>query len=161
MEATGIRPLEKQDLSACAGVIRESFRTVAEAYGLDERNCPGHPAFIGEERLLSMVEKGARFFGIYTDGRLIGCVAVEVRGNIAFIEKLAVLPGFRHRGFGRRLIEAAIRYAGEKGCLRASVGIMDENRRLKNWYIGLGFHVTELKEYVHLPFTVCMMERRL
>jgi ribosomal protein S18 acetylase RimI-like enzyme len=154
-----IRELGAGDLTACARVIRLSFATVAEAFGLTPQNCPNHPAFIRKERLIAMREAGARFFGLYAADTLAGCVAARVKGAIAYIEKLAVLPQYRHMGYGNALMDAALGYAKEQGCGKASIGIIDENTVLKDWYKSMGFTVVEIKEFAHLPFTVCIMTK--
>ena len=141
-EQVRVEAIGDDALPDCVPVIGESFATVAEEFGLTEANCPTNPAFIREERLA-------------------GCVAVEAKGDVAYIEKLAVLPAYRHRGLGKRLVDAAMEYAGVMGCGTVSIGIIDENRVLKEWYRGMGFEVTEIKRFDHLPFRVCMMERKI
>lgn len=148
-------------LHACAGLIREAFADVAGEYGLSASNCPSHPAFIKTEKLIAMQADGAVFLGLSLMDRLVGLAAVTVKGRQCRIEKLCILPEYRHRGFGGMLMEAAQDSARERGCRKASIGIIDENRVLKDWYAGMGFRVTETKKFGHLPFTVCMMEKAL
>jgi ribosomal protein S18 acetylase RimI-like enzyme len=77
------------------------------------------------------------------------------------MDKLAVLPEYRHKGYGRRLVEFVLddvkRHKGE----RVALGIINESTVLKNWYIGNGFAETGTKKFEHLPFTVCFMEKSL
>ena len=149
------------DTGYIADVIRASFATVARRFDLTPSNCPAHPAFLETDKLAQMQQKGAQFLGLTTEGRLAGLVAVKIRDQMCHIEKLAVLPECRHRGFGKTLMEAAEDYARERGCEKASIGIIDENKILKDWYIGMGFGVAEIKEFAHLPFRVCFMDKLL
>jgi len=149
------------DLRECAGLIRACFAGVAGQFGLTPSNCPSHPAFLKTDKLVKMRAEGARFLGLTVDDRLAGLVSVRLRERLCYIEKLCVLPEHRHRGFGKRLMEAAEDYAREHGCQRASIGIIDENKVLKDWYVDMGFRVTDSKRYGRLPFTVCMMEKTL
>lgn len=42
-----------------------------------------------------------------------------------------------------------------------SVALMDNNILLKNWYKAYGFRETGKKEFDHLPFKVCFMEKSI
>jgi hypothetical protein len=44
---------------------------------------------------------------------------------------------------------------------KASIGIINENVRLKKWYIKHGFCEKALQRFDHLPFTVCFLEKEL
>jgi hypothetical protein len=44
---------------------------------------------------------------------------------------------------------------------KVSVGIIDENLVLKNWYRDYGFVQTDIRRFEHLPFVVCFMEKEL
>jgi hypothetical protein len=50
-------------------------------------------------------------------------------------------------------------YVGNNGGKKVSIGIINENRRLKDWYISCGFAETGTRKFEHLPFEVCFMER--
>ena len=50
-------------------------------------------------------------------------------------------------------------YVKAQGAKKVSIGIVDENSVLKNWYKLYGFIETGLKQYEHLPFAVCFMEK--
>ena len=41
------------------------------------------------------------------------------------------------------------------------IGIIDENKILKQWYSDYGFIVKGTKVFSHLPFTVCFMELKV
>jgi len=144
----------------CVRVIRDSFMTVAMTFSLTKENAPTNAAFIELDALTALQQKGAQMYGGYCDGRPIGFVAVrKARDDLYYMEKLAVLPAFRHKGYGRQLIDAAVRAVKEAGGRRISIGIINENTVLKEWYKSNGFTETEIKEFPHLPFSVCYMER--
>jgi ribosomal protein S18 acetylase RimI-like enzyme len=153
-----------KDLDACAEVLRLSFKTVADELGLTPQNAPTNPAFMTLERLQSGIEKGAVFFGAFLDSGMKGCVAVEPSRedpNACYVERLAVLPGHRHKGLGKALMAHAEGFVRSAGRHIASIGIVDENTRLKKWYLSLGFREIRKRKYEHLPFTVCFMEIEL
>jgi hypothetical protein len=45
--------------------------------------------------------------------------------------------------------------------VKVSIGIINENTILKKWYADYGFIETAIKEYSHLPFNVCLMEKSI
>lgn len=149
------------DLERCARVIRGAFATVAEDMRLTRETAPTHPSFIRLDKVRSSFLSGAVYFGLRLRGRMIGCVAVEKAENCCYIERLSVLPGFRRRGYGLALVEHAIGHARKAGAARASVGIIDTQRTLKDWYVSMGFEVKESRVCDHLPFAVCIMEKEI
>ena len=122
-------------------------------------NCPGHTAFTTMEKLLDLYEKAA-CFGLYVDGAQAGFVAAEKIGDgeLFYLDKLAVLPGQRHKGYGAQLVQYVIEYAGRQGGKRISLGMIDSLTILKEWYKSLGFKETGTKKFEHLPFLVCFMD---
>jgi ribosomal protein S18 acetylase RimI-like enzyme len=158
-----IEPLElPRDREAAADIIRRSFRTVADDLGLTEDNAPTNPAFFRDAQLDTMAQKGISMLILTDDDGPAGFAALERAGEeLYYLEKLAVLPEKRHRGLGRKLVEYCFRLVARKGGGRISIGIINENRVLKDWYGTLGFRETGLKDFPRLPFTVCFMEKRI
>jgi ribosomal protein S18 acetylase RimI-like enzyme len=88
-------------LENCARIIRESFFTVAGELGLTPENAPTNPAFITTEKLQEAYEKGIIMFGLFLGEEQAGFFALEAAGEgVYYLERLAVLPGYRHRGWG-------------------------------------------------------------
>lgn len=141
-------------------VIRNSFRTVAEEFGLTVENCPTHPSSVTIQQIKELKATGLRLFGLFAGADQVGFVAIE-RGNenLYHMEKLAVLPEYRHKGSGTELVRFVLDYVSKESGNKLSIGIIDEHKILKDWYKKLGFVVTSTKIFPHLPFTVCFMER--
>lgn len=55
------------------------------------------------------------------------------------IHDFAVLPGYRKRGIGRRLLAAVAEKAGELGCCKLTLEVLDNNLRAKKIYEAAGF----------------------
>ena len=145
-----------------AEILRNGFRTVANDFGLTMANCPSNPAFITDEQLREQVENRLLVLGAYADEQLVGVVAYKSSSEHKFyIEKLAVLPEYRHRRIGAKLLTSACERILREGGDSACIGIIDENSVLKQWYLRQGFVVTHVNRYPHLPFTVCLMEKPL
>ncbi|MDR3587609.1 MAG: GNAT family N-acetyltransferase [Desulfosporosinus sp.] len=140
-------------------VIKDSFITVAREFNLTEENCPSNPAFTDLESLKKMKDKGIGMFGLFEERNQIGFVAIEKADDVFYIERLSVSPGSRHKGYGKFLMDFVFNYVKAQGAKKVSIGIVEENSVLKNWYRLYGFIETGLKKYEHLPFTVCFMEK--
>jgi GNAT superfamily N-acetyltransferase len=109
-----------------------------------------------------MKRKGLKLFGIFTEGAQVGFVAVEKKkGKVFNLEKLAVLPDHRHKGYGSELCAFVDDFVKNAKGKTISIGIINEHTVLKQWYISKGFHETALTKFAHLPFTVCFMEKPL
>ncbi len=50
-----------------------------------------------------------------SEGRLAGCVALEIYGSVALLRSLAVSPSRRGQGLGERLAGGALRLAADTG----------------------------------------------
>lgn len=157
-----IRRIDGTQLSQCLEVIHRGFMTVAEEFGLTPENCPTNGAFMPYSRLENDYNQGDLMFGCFEEGELVGFMQLSQKDAGRFeLEKLSVLPEFRHRGYGEALAETAKSEAARRGGERLTIGIIEKNTRLKLWYEKLGFVSTGTREFAHLPFTVGFMELRL
>jgi ribosomal protein S18 acetylase RimI-like enzyme len=153
-----------KDIECCAEVIREAFKTVADEFGLTKSSAPTNPAFITFDRLKQSIAQGTKLFALLKAEQVIGCIGVEQSQkdeHVFFIERLAVLPKARHRGYGTELLNFACSYIKHLHGKTVSIGIIEENKILKKWYIKHGFKETSVKKYNHLPFTVCFLEKQV
>ncbi len=92
----------------------------------------------------------------------MGFVAVErADASLYYMELLAVLPEYRHSGYGTRLVAFVLDHVRHAGGQKLSIGIINEHKVLKDWYVMLGFAETSTSTFPHLPFAVCFMERAL
>jgi ribosomal protein S18 acetylase RimI-like enzyme len=142
-------------------VILRSFNTVAVELNLTSENAPTHSAFTTLERLQDLHKKAA-FFALHVDGSQVGFVAVEKgQGDVYYLDKLAVLPDHRHRGYGTKLVNYVFDYLRGNNGKTVALGMIDSMMGLKKWYKRLGFKETGTKKFEHLPFLVCFMEKEL
>ncbi|MFC2070056.1 GNAT family N-acetyltransferase [Chloroflexota bacterium] len=154
-----IREITDNELSNSAKVIRDSFKTVAIEFSLTKGNCPTHPSLTTVHQLRKLKEKGLLLFGLFLGNIQVGFVAIEKAENdLYYMEKLAVLPDYRHKGYGVELAKFVLGCIKNRGGKKLGIGIMNDHTVLKDWYKGLGFKETSTKRFPHLPFTVCFME---
>ena len=149
----------KDNLPECLEVIHRSFSTVADEFGLTKENCPKHTSFIPLSYLETQMKWGWLMFGLYTDKRIIGYMSLSKEAEKVYeLHNLAVLPEFRHLGFGTQLLDYAKETVKSLGGSKIKIGIIEESTVLKNWYIANGFEHTGSKKFDHLPFTSGYLE---
>ena len=154
-----IKEATLDDRKVLAILIRDSFRDVARRFSLTKDNCPKHPSNCASSWIESDISCGVQYYILYVDENPIGCVAIEKpSADVCYLERLSVLPEMRGKRLGIRLVQHALKCAALKGARKVSIGIIDEQTELKEWYTQLGFVVTEIKNFPHLPFTVCLMD---
>lgn len=162
MASPAIRAVRDDEIGACVSLLHDAFADVGAGFGLARDICPTNAAFIAAEVLELDRERGCLQFAAEDEGMLTGFVELVPRptGDLE-LRRLAVDPRERHVGLGRELVEFACRAAAELGASRITIGIIEENARLRRWYLAAGFTHTGTRRFPHLPFTVGYMERRI
>lgn len=147
---------EKYDL---LNVIQQSFLTVANEFNITIQNAPTNPAFLSIKRLEESINKNLEIFVYIEDDKIVGCVGIQPGKDDGeyYIERLGVLPDYRHRRIGYKLLEYSIQEIRKRNCEKIGIGIINENIELKKWYQKHGFQESGTKKFEHLPFTVCFM----
>jgi len=157
-----IREATLEDIGILAGVIRNSYQTVADVFNLTLENCPKHPSNCTEDWVSSDFSRGVSYIILESNGKIAGCAAVEkATSELCYLERLAVLPKHRHKGFGRSLVNHVFAKAVSLGIKKISIGIIARQTDLKTWYQTIGFIEGETKVFEHLPFDVTFMEYEL
>ena len=159
MSIHSIKPCE---LKTALRIIRNSFATVADEFHLTKENCPGHTTFITLEKLKTRYDSGDRMYMYTLDSVPVGVFSLKQLDYETWeLDHLAVLPEYRHCGIGKELLEFAEKTIQVQNGKLLKIGIMEENVKLKQWYMQNGFLSTGTKRFAHLPFTVGFMEKRI
>lgn len=154
-----IREITENDLNECLEVIHKSFETVAEQFGLTKENCPKHTSFIPLSFLETQMNWGWYMFALCLGDRIIGYMSLSKEEDKVFeLHNLAVLPEYRHNGYGRMLLDYAKKQVMALGGEKIKIGIIEESSVLKNWYNQNGFIHIGTKKFAHLPFTSGYLE---
>jgi ribosomal protein S18 acetylase RimI-like enzyme len=160
-----IKQITRQDdFVLLANLLNEAFVTVAKEFGLTKENNPTNGAFITSDELKVQLIESREFYAYEDNGKTVGFIAIEQPLNtsdIFYIEKLAVIPDYRHLGIGKRLMDFASNQIAELGGKRISIGLINSNIVLKNWYGKQGYVEYSVKTFEHLPFEVCLMEKNI
>ena len=157
-----IQVKNKEQLNICLEIIRSSFLTVAEEFGLTENNCPSHTAFMTIDKLQKQFDDCRPMFLFYQDDVPVGYFSLAKCGDEEWeLNNLAVLPEYRRLGIGKSLVNYAVTTVKNYGSNKISIGIIEENTLLKNWYLKLGFNHISTHKFEHLPFTVGFMKMEI
>jgi ribosomal protein S18 acetylase RimI-like enzyme len=151
-----IRDITRSDIPECVNVIRASFQTVADEFGFNAENAPRFTAFaMTEERLNWQLDNEHRkMFACCVNDKIIGYYSLLLQqNNECELNNLCVLPDYRHRGIGKKLLENAFEVAKSLNCVKMNIGIVEENTRLRKWYESFGFKHTGTKKFDFFPFT--------
>lgn len=159
-----IMEIGKDDIPDCVRVIQESFLTVAEEFGFTQENAPRFTGFaVNEERLIWQYEQDNRLMFKYcADNEIIGYYSLYLKSrDECELNNLCVVPEYRHRGIGEKLLKHAFEAAGELDFNKMLIGIVEENVRLRRWYESFGFEHTGTEKLDFFPFTCGYMEKKL
>jgi GNAT superfamily N-acetyltransferase len=157
-----IRVCTQKDIGVLVETIRRSFQDVALRFGLNQENAPRHPSNCTADWIQKDMERSVTYFTLENENIVMGCVALELANNdVVYLERLAVLPDHRRRGFGKKMVTHVLSEAKSLGAHRVNIGIIAEQIELKNWYKKIDFVEGEMKEFAHLPFNVTFMSYEL
>lgn len=159
-----IKEIRQENLAECVKVIRDSFATVAAEFGITEENAPRFTAFATDENRLNWHLNGEQrpMFGYVIDGKIVGYYSLLwLENKECELNNLSVLPAYRHDGIGAKLLEHAFEKAGEHGCTKMKIGIVEENQVLRRWYEKQGFVHVGTQKFEFFPFTCGYMEREI
>ena len=141
-DATGEEYLDS-DLDRAALV-----EDLSDSYDVPDRRCwiaLDNP----EDETAPLEETDAAFAGWINAGREPTEEYLDPAGRL-FIGNLYVAPGYRGTGLADELIERAMQYAREEGCVEFSLGVEATNERAKAYYEKLGFEPYRQKMAVSL-----------
>ena len=159
-----IREIRREEIPECVRVIRRSHQTVADEFGFTPENAPRYVAFATDEgRLIWQMDQERRLMFLdEEDGMICGYYSLLLREDgECELGSLSVLPEYRHRGIGTKLLEHAMDTARERHCGIMRLSIVEENTVLRRWYELNGAVHTGTEKFDFFPFTCGYMTIRL
>lgn len=144
-------------------VLNAAFLTVAQELNLTSENAPSFPAFLSDDVIARQLKSGLIMFGYYEKDSLAGCIGIRNtnENGVYAIERLGVLPEYRHKNIGKYLMDYAIEQIKERKGKMAMVEIVHENGLLRKWYLDMGFVELRVDSYKQLPFTVGVLMKQI
>jgi GNAT superfamily N-acetyltransferase len=129
MDPIVTRIAESADAENIALLVNSAFRP--ERFFTDgDRTNP--------EKVRALMQKG-KFLLNEEDGRLVGCVYVELRGERGYFGLLAVDPVLQRAGLGSRLVRAAEDLCRADGCVFMDLTIVNLRKELPGFYARRGY----------------------
>ncbi len=159
-----IREISRDDIAQCVNVIRKSFGTVADEFGFTEENAARFTAFATTEERLDwqMNSEHRPMYGYYENGKPVGYYSLLLQDNHECeLNNLCVLPEYRHKKLGHKLLENAFDNARKMNCWKMNIGIVEENQVLRRWYESYGFLHIRTEKFDFFPFTCGYMVKEL
>ena len=136
-----IKKILRSDLPECLDVIHRSYETIAVKFGLTEENCPDRGrASLPLEKLVRSYEEGEEMFAYVVNGQIVGFLGILFNDEgICKLNDIVVLPEYRHKGYGKEMLDFCKAKAHENGAVKIRLGMIDDNIKLKKWYMANGF----------------------
>ena len=156
-----IQPVKQNQIKECVEVIKESFLTVANEFGLTEENAPRFTAFATTEQRLSwhLNHENRPMYAFVENGNIVGYYSLALQENQECeLNNLCVIPHYRHQGIGEKLLFHSFDVAKSLGCSKMKIGFVEENQTLKTWYESFGFRHIGTQKFDFFPFTCGYME---
>jgi GNAT superfamily N-acetyltransferase len=92
-----------------------------------------------EERLTADLQKGEILVGEDAQGRILGCVYLEVRGERGYLGQFAVAPTCQRRGLGRWIVSVAEERLRSRGCKGIDISVLNRRSELPPVYRTFGY----------------------
>lgn len=157
-----IKEIVNSDLTACLEIFHRGYETVAIQFGLTEENCPDRGrARLPFDKLVADFKAGTLMYGYFIEDEIIGFIGMKFDNDTCKLNDIIILPEYRGKGYGKELLDFCIDKAIDLNVDKVVLGMIDDNLKLKNWYLNNGFINVGFKKFEKAQFTVGYMERLL
>jgi GNAT superfamily N-acetyltransferase len=136
-----VRIATPEDSAVCGRVCFDAFSTISAAHGFP-CDFPGPEACTG---LLSMMFSRPDFYCVVAegDGRIMGSNCLDERSVIRGVGPITIDPGAQNLGVGRKLMQAVMDRANERGAPGIRLVQAAFHNRSLSLYTSLGFDIRE------------------
>ncbi|HTZ90325.1 MAG TPA: GNAT family N-acetyltransferase [Alloacidobacterium sp.] len=138
---TVVRNAKPEDSAVCGQICYDAFSTINAAHGFP-CDLPGPEAATG---LLSMMFSRPDFYCVVAenDGRIMGSNCLDERSVIRGVGPITIDPGAQNLGIGRKLMQAIMDRANERGAAGIRLVQAAFHNRSLSLYVSLGFDIRE------------------
>jgi hypothetical protein len=136
-----VRTATPKDAPSSGQICYDAFSSINAAHGFP-CDFPGPEVCSG---LLSMMFSSPGIYGVVaeTDGRIVGSNVLDERSVIRGVGPLTIDPGAQNLGVGRKLMQAVIDRANERGAAGIRLVQAAFHSRSLSLYASLGFDIRE------------------
>ena len=99
-------------------------------------------------------------FAFFDNEIIVGYYSLLLQeNNECELNNLCVIPEYRHKRIGEKLLNDAFSTAKKRGCNKMNIGIVEENKELRKWYELYGFIHIGIEKFDFFPFTCGYMQK--
>jgi ribosomal-protein-alanine N-acetyltransferase len=109
---------------------------IIEITAIEQQVYPDYPLSYGD--LISHLGLGAKGWVIKEDSKIIAYALVTIQDQQAHLLKLVVLPDYRSKGLGKKLLDRVMALARERGASKLKLEVAQSNTRAILFYERLG-----------------------
>lgn len=153
MSSISIRQITKTGFSQCAEIIRECYKTAEP--------CLDSFSKITAENLIFDSDNGNVMLGIFDGEELVGFCQADRLETELVLKKLCVLPEYRCRGLGGKLLAGTVSLGEELGYGRLTASVHADDAGIISWLEKRGFEVFEVREIPVYRCNAARLCRRL
>ena len=128
-----IRLATRDDIPTIVDIVNRAFQ-VESFFLMHERT--------DIENVTEMFEKGEYLVAESPEGKIVGSVYFEKRGERAYFGMLSVEPETKGQGLGRLLIDAVEEHARKQGCIAMDITVVNLRTELPPFYRRFGYEIT-------------------
>lgn len=136
-----VRPASPADAAACGRICYDAFSTINAEHGFPS----DIPSADHAVQLLDMLFSAPGYYCVVaeSEGRIVGSNCMDERSAIAGIGPITVDPGTQNSGAGRKLMQAALDRAQQRGVAGIRLVQAAFHNRSMALYTQLGFDIRE------------------
>src|SRR5262249_46029327 len=95
-----IRPSQESDFSSIFSIINDAAQVYRSVIPADR----WHEPYMPREELAHEIADGVRFWMADDDGRVVGVMGIQDKGDVALVRHAYVAPGIQRGGVGTQLL---------------------------------------------------------
>lgn len=158
-----IHSVEYEQLPLCLETLHSAFGESAKRLGYTKETYPTSAAYITLEELIEAKDRGVHMYAACVEGgKVAGYVQLEKQGDGVYaFRRFAVLPEYQKLGIGRALVSHCRDRAALYGGKKLTLMMINDNKKLKEFYISNGFAVVSTHRDGTYPFEYSIMELEL
>lgn len=136
-----IRQARSEDAAECGRICYDAFKAISDAHGFP-CDLPSREVGVG---VITSVFSHPGFYCVVAEaaGRLVGSNCLDERASIAGVGPITIDPPWQNRGTGRRLMQAVLDRARDKGFAGVRLVQAAYHNRSLSLYASLGFDIRE------------------